>query len=192
MGTRTGGTGGTAGAATTAEVTLRAGRPDEAHALSDLALRSKGHWGYDAAFVAACRDELTLSAVQATRATVALLGEVPAGFVLITGIPAEGGGERADTGELGMLFVDPPYIGRGIGRTLLTAAVEDAAGRGWSRLRIESDPGAEPFYVAAGARRVGTVASGSVTGRRIPLLELAVDAEASRRSATTKSRRRSS
>ena len=31
------------------------GRAEEAPRLSDLALRSKGHWGYDAAFLDACR-----------------------------------------------------------------------------------------------------------------------------------------
>jgi hypothetical protein len=40
---------------------LRAGRGDEARLLSELALRSKGHWGYDQAFLDACRAELTLT-----------------------------------------------------------------------------------------------------------------------------------
>ena len=77
-------------------------------------------------------------------------------------------------GELLMLFVDPSAIGSGIGRALLEDAVRYAARRGWSALRVESDPGAEGFYVAHGARRVGTVASGSVPGRELPLLELPV------------------
>ena len=34
----------------------------DAPALTLLALRSKAVWGYDAAFIAACRDELTLTA----------------------------------------------------------------------------------------------------------------------------------
>ena len=61
-------------------------------------------------------------------------------------------------GELLMLFVDPSAIGSGVGRALLDDAVRYAARRGWSTLRVESDPGAEGFYVAHGARRVGTVA----------------------------------
>lgn len=169
---------------------LRGGRPDEASALSDLAMRSKGHWGYDATFLDACRAELTLTTEQAAQATVASRGGVLAGFALLRGIPGSAGVERTDTGELAMLFVDPPHIGQGVGRTLLAAAVGQAAGRGWTRLRIESDPGAEAFYVAAGARRVGSVASGSIPGRRIPLLELAVE-EDSTRSVTSRSRPRS-
>jgi hypothetical protein len=38
-----------------AEVRLRAPRLDELEALSDLCLRSKAVWGYDAAFLEACR-----------------------------------------------------------------------------------------------------------------------------------------
>jgi hypothetical protein len=41
-------------------VRIRPARPDEAGAISALALRSKGHWGYDAAFLAACRENLTI------------------------------------------------------------------------------------------------------------------------------------
>ena len=37
---------------------IRRARPEEAGALSDLAIRSKGHWGYDVAFLASCRAEL--------------------------------------------------------------------------------------------------------------------------------------
>ena len=190
VGTRTGATGATGGTATTAEVTLRPGRPDEAAALSALALRSKGHWGYDAAFLQACRAELTLDTAQTGQATVAMIGGERAGFVLLT--DWLGGDRGAGVGELAMLFVDPPHIGQGLGRLLLAAAAEEAALRGWSRLRIESDPGAEPFYVAAGARRVGSVASGSLPGRRIPLLELEVDVVERTPSTTSRSRRRSS
>ena len=52
---------------------LRAGRRDDARLLSELALRSKGYWGYDQAFPDACRAELTLTPedVETRRVTVA-------------------------------------------------------------------------------------------------------------------------
>ena len=37
---------------------IRPARPEEAGAISALALRSKGHWGYDPAFLEACREDL--------------------------------------------------------------------------------------------------------------------------------------
>ena len=41
--------------------TIRRARPDEATCLSELAFHSKAYWGYDAAFMEACRDDLTLT-----------------------------------------------------------------------------------------------------------------------------------
>ena len=41
-------------------LTIRTPRPDELSSLSDLCFRSKAVWGYDAAFMEACRGELTL------------------------------------------------------------------------------------------------------------------------------------
>lgn len=147
------------------------GRADEAGALSALALRSKGYWGYDAAFLAACRSELTLSRDQAAAARVVRDADGSVGGFYLLGPDPDGDPVR---GELLMLFVDPSAIGSGIGRALLDDAVRYAARRGWSVLRVESDPGAEGFYVAHGARRVGLVPSGSVPGRELPLLELPV------------------
>ena len=147
------------------------GRPAEAAALSALALRSKGYWGYDVAFLDACRAELTLTPDQAAAARVVRGADgTVRGFHLLGPDPDGDPG----SGELLMLFVDPTEIGRGIGRALLEDAVRYAARRGCSTLRVESDPGAEAFYVAHGARRVGTVPSGSVPGRELPLLELPV------------------
>jgi GNAT superfamily N-acetyltransferase len=153
----------------TAAVLVVEARPDEAATLSALALRSKGHWGYDAAFLEACRAELTLTTDQAAAARVVHADDGSVcGFHLLAPDPDGAPGR----GELLMLFVDPSAIGHGVGRALLEDAVEAARGRGWSVLRVESDPGAEAFYVAHGAVRVGTVASGSVAGRELPLLEL--------------------
>ena len=42
------------------DVTMRPAAPSQAAFLSDLALRSKACWGYDPAFLSACRDELTI------------------------------------------------------------------------------------------------------------------------------------
>ncbi len=140
-------------------------------ALSALALRSKGYWGYDDAFLDTCRAELTLTPDQAAASRVVRASDgAVRGFHLLAPDPDGDPGR----GELLMLFVDPSAIGSGIGRALLDDAVPYAARRGWSVLRVESDPGAESFYVAHGARRVGTVASGSVPGRELPVLELPV------------------
>jgi GNAT superfamily N-acetyltransferase len=151
---------------TVGAVRVSAGRAEEAEELSALALRSKGHWGYDAAFLEACRAELTLTPEQAAAARVVRDGDDLIGFHLLDA--------HLDQGQLLMLFVEPSAIGRGVGRALLDDARRNAADRGWTSLRIESDPDAEGFYLAHGARRMGSVSSGSVAGRELPLLELPV------------------
>jgi len=139
---------------------LRPARPDEAALLSALALRSKGHWGYNDSFLAACKHELTIRRGEmATRhVTVAEVDGAVAGHYTIDG------------DELGQLFVDPAHIGRGVGRALWTHAVGAARALGIHTLAIDSDPFAEGFYLAMGATRVGSVPSGSIPGRELPRL----------------------
>ena len=119
---------------------LRPARADEAPLLSELALRSKGWWGHSASFL------LALSLGQAAKAVLVEVDGVVAGFHLLA--PSSVG---SDVGELDMLFVDPPFIGSGIGRILFEDARRSAAGRGWTRVQIEADPQARPFYERLGA-----------------------------------------
>jgi hypothetical protein len=43
---------------------IRPARVDEAHLLSDLALRSKAYWGYSPELIEQCREELSYSEEQ--------------------------------------------------------------------------------------------------------------------------------
>ncbi len=143
---------------------LRPARPDEAELLSDLAVRSKGHWGYDADFLAASRVVLTLTAdaVVAERAVVAEVDGVVAGFYTLYGEPP--------AGVLNHMFVDPPYIGAGVGRALWAHAVDTAERLGLRRFTIDADPFAESFYLAMGAKPSGSSPSSVMPGRMLPQL----------------------
>jgi N-acetylglutamate synthase-like GNAT family acetyltransferase len=68
------------------------------------------------------------------------------------------------------LFVEPAAIGGGRGKRLWQHAVETARQLGFQEIIIGSDPQAEAFYKAMGARRVGEVASIVRAGRMLPLL----------------------
>lgn len=146
---------------------IRPAELDETEPLSLLALRSKAHWGYDAAFMAQCRSELVVTEEQVVRQLVYVAVDEESdeivGFYLL-----EEPGER--DAELAMLFVAPQHIGGGIGQALLLDARSKAQQRGWKRLLIESDPFASLFYERQGAVLVGTVKSSS--GRDLPLYEL--------------------
>lgn len=140
---------------------IRAGRPDEAEGLSELAVRSKGHWGYDEAFLESCRSELTVRPEQCDRV-----------HLFVAASPELQGFYLLEPGELTALFVDPAAIGQGVGSALLAHAVATARDLGWRELTIDSDPYAEPFYLHHGAHRVGTTPSGSIPGRLLPQLLL--------------------
>ncbi|MBZ6101117.1 GNAT family N-acetyltransferase [Streptomyces olivaceus] len=142
-------------------VSVRPARFGEARLLTELALRSKAHWGYDAAFLASCREELTLDDAELAgrRTTVAERDGGVVGFTTLEGEPPQG--------VLGMMFVDPDAIGEGVGRLLFAHVVEAAGTLGFTRFTIDADPNAEPFYAAMGGVPVGTVPSGSIPGRSL-------------------------
>ena len=141
---------------------IRPARADEAPSLTELALRSKAHWGYDDDFMARCRDELTITPADVGRVDVAELDGAVVGMVRLEGAAVED------------LFVEPSVIGTGVGRALFRHVVRRAAAEGVEVLTIDADPHAEGFYRSMGATRVGEAPSGSIPGRLLPRLEVAV------------------
>jgi GNAT superfamily N-acetyltransferase len=150
------------------DIQLRPARPPEASAISDLAMRSKAHWGYDDDFLNACRTELTIAPdrCDGVRLIVAESEGVIIGFYRLSG--------EAPEGTLEALFVDEPMIGSGLGRRLFADAVDRARRLGLVTLLIDADPGAEPFYQHMGAERIGESPSGSIPDRVLPRLRLAL------------------
>lgn len=153
---------------------IREAARHESDLLSDLAFRSKAHWGYSDEFMAACRDELTVDAARAEnddyRCFVATEGGFILGFYLL--VPCAGRGA-----ELEALFVEPAHIGKGVGRALIAHALRQARMLGADKLLIQGDPNATGFYLAAGARHMGERESVSIPGRFLPLFEIALPAE---------------
>ncbi|MEU6294183.1 GNAT family N-acetyltransferase [Streptomyces erythrochromogenes] len=136
-------------------VKVRAARSAEAEALTGLVMRSKAHWGYDAAFLAACAPELRIrpDEVAARRIVVA---EDTQGTVL--GLASLEG--TAPLATLGLLFVEPSAIGQGVGRLLYRDVLRRAVEQGVRRLVIDSDPHAAGFYRAMGAVPAAAVPPG--------------------------------
>jgi GNAT superfamily N-acetyltransferase len=147
---------------------IRAARPPEAALLSELALRSKSHWGYPADFLEACRAELSLSPDFITTSPVFVLedGGRVVGFYGLR--------EAEKEIELLYLFVEPAAVNQGYGKLLWKHAVETSAKLGFQKISIESDPHAEAFYQAMGARRIRLIPSSLQAGRTLPLMEFLV------------------
>ncbi|MGW5675939.1 GNAT family N-acetyltransferase [Streptomyces sp. NPDC003860] len=119
----------------------------EARAVTDLVLRSKAHWGYDTAFLARCRQELTVTAADVRPRRIVVAEDDGGGLLAVASLEGE-----PPHGALGLLFVAPEEIGRGLGRTLYAHVLEDARALGFTALTIDADPHAVGFYRALGAR----------------------------------------
>ena len=149
------------------QLLIRAPDIDELPALSELCLRSKAVWGYDAAFMAACRRELSFDPgdLSSSRIAVAARGDNVLGVAQVRMIA----GREAD---LVKLFVEPVAMRGGVGQALFAWARDAARALGASRMVIEADPDAVPFYRRLGARDAGLAPSGSIAGRLLPKLVL--------------------
>jgi GNAT superfamily N-acetyltransferase len=145
---------------------IRAPDVEELPALSELCMRSKAVWGYDADFMAACLKELTFvpGDLVSSRIAVAARGESVLGVAQVRMV-----GRDAD---LQKLFVEPSALRGGVGKALFDWAIDTAREMGASRMIIEADPDAAPFYRSLGARDIGHAPSGSIAGRMLPKLVL--------------------
>lgn len=145
-------------------VKIRRARHKEAELLSELAFRSKAVWGYDEAFMRACRDDLRLSPADLFRDHVFVIGADGSivGFYRLR--------DAGWVALLADLFVAPEMIGRGYGKRLWQHAVRTARRFGYHRIEVHSDPHAEGFYLAMGAEREGEVVSTVFADRRLPRL----------------------
>ena len=143
---------------------LRSAYPGEVEALTELCLRSKAYWGYDDAFMAACRVELTITveSLSKSRIQVANAEGCIAGMAQIS--------VNGASAQLEKLFVEPKRLRSGVGRALFEWCASAARAEGATTLVIDADPGAAGFYRRMGAMDEGSAASGSIPGRRIPRL----------------------
>ena len=150
-------------------IQLRDARKSELPSLSELCLRSKAVWGYDDAFMTACRAELTLHPEE-LRSTSLQLVVRDSTVVGLTQVKV------TDTdADLLKLFVEPALLRSGVGRLLFKWATGKARDLGAVRMIIEADPGAAPFYEHMGARYAGFAPSQSIPGRMLPRMEMELE-----------------
>jgi GNAT superfamily N-acetyltransferase len=129
----------------TVDITIREALPHQATALSSIALKAKGYWGYSSEQLDLWREAfLTISPeyIQANRVWVAAVEQQLVGFAAI-----EQHGEEA---MLDHLWVLPDYIGKGIGKRLfrhVAAMIHSFV--------FTSDPHADDFYQKMGAQKIG-------------------------------------
>ncbi len=148
-------------------ITVRHARPDEAEALTELAMRAKASWGYDDAFMAACRDELTLTPEKMAAWTVWVAeaaGEI-AGMVALS---------LGGAAEVEDFFVEPAFQGRGVGGALMAVLLDAARAASATVLEVDADPNAEAIYAKLGFETFSRSPSGSIAGRWLPRMRMAL------------------
>jgi diamine N-acetyltransferase len=151
------------------EMIIRKAKREDAGVLSRLAFRSKAFWGYSDDFLEACREDLTVSPefIDTSDVFVAELeDEIIAFYSLV---------RSKVKGELRDFFVAPEMIGKGIGKKLWEHMTETARKLQIQKVFIHSDPNAERFYEAMGAKRIGEVVSSVFPNRKLPLMEYQIE-----------------
>jgi GNAT superfamily N-acetyltransferase len=148
-------------------VLIRRGHAAEGARLKEIAIASKAHWGYGLERVREWADrgdfdadtlaQLALFVAEAGGRTVAWASLEP----------------RGETAWLADLWVEPDWIGRGVGSDLFRRAAEHAREIGARIMEWEAEPNALGFYDKMGARHLRD--SAGEWGRTLSVMGVALD-----------------
>jgi GNAT superfamily N-acetyltransferase len=144
---------------------------DEARARTDellaLARRAKATWGHDDAFLDRfVAEQMGPFDAPGSVVVVAEAEDALVGFAMVV--------DRGEVAWLEDLWVDPLHQRSGVGAALVAAACDLARSWGSTAVELESDPDAEPFYLAQGAVRIGVRASTLRPGIDLPQMRFAL------------------
>jgi GNAT superfamily N-acetyltransferase len=144
-------------------VRIRPAHPRDEERLREIATAAKGHWGYDldrvrqwaamADFSASATRDKELYVAEAKGRAIAWAALIPRGELI----------------WLDDLWVEPEWIGKGIGSLLFRHAVERATRLAGKRLEWEAEPNAVGFYEKLGGRYLRD-SEPSLWGRVIPVM----------------------
>ena len=127
------------------EPRLRPAVSDDYGRVRELTFASKAHWDYDREFVQRWAAGLSFE-TERERWVAELDGEIVAWAALVP--PADG------VAVLDDLWVDPAWLGHGIGSRLFRLAVGRARELGAGRLEWGAEPNAVGFYEKRGGRKL--------------------------------------
>jgi GNAT superfamily N-acetyltransferase len=131
-----------------ATVLIRRGRIDEGVRLKEIAIASKEFWGYEPERVREWADQGDFSreALHKLALFVADAGGRAIGWASVE--------PRGEAAWLADLWIEPDWIGKGVGSRLFREAAEHARRGGATTMEWEAEPNAQGFYEKMGARRL--------------------------------------
>lgn len=146
---------------------IRPATGDDVDTLTDLAHRAKAHWGYPASWMREWDPQLTIIPGYLDMHDVWVAEHDGA----ILGMCALE--DRGTRWSLEHVWVEPTAHGGGIGRALVTRALDEARRRHPGIVELLADPFASGFYERLGARHAGDVAAPmpGARGRTLPRYE---------------------
>jgi GNAT superfamily N-acetyltransferase len=129
-------------------VVIRRVEPDEGPRLKEIAIASKGFWGYEPEQVRGWADQGDYSP-QRLREQIVFVAEnegTAIGWSLL--IP------KGEVGWLEDLWIEPAWMGKGVGSALFRHTATHARELGATRLEWEAEPNAVGFHEKMGGRHV--------------------------------------
>jgi len=145
---------------------IRKAMAEDSDLLSELAYKSKAYWGYSEEFLQKCKDDLTVTKEFIERNPVYLMesdNEIVAFYSF-----------SLNEQKLESLFIDPNYIGKGLGRIIWEDLLYKAKTLKLKEFTLDSEPNAEGFYLKMGAENIGLTTSTVFPDRKLPLMKVKV------------------
>ena len=148
-------------------VTIRRATPEEAVALTQIALDAKRYWGYPEHWIKHWESDLAISSDFIREHHVYVAeddGEIRGFYALCV---------SDNKAELEHMWVTPNSIGTGVGKELFLDAMERAAALSVDAVELSADPNAAGFYSRMGATQIGetdSVIDGQV--RKLPRMTI--------------------
>ncbi|CUH97381.1 hypothetical protein P22_3509 [Propionispora sp. 2/2-37] len=151
----------------------------ESHILTDISFAAKRYWNYPKAYFEIWKDELTITPeyIQNNKVCVAEVDGRVVGYFSLVEVKRDFWAGRVFVNAgfwLEHIFIQPEYIGRGIGTQLINYLEAMCRELGVDKVRIFSDPNANGFYDKMSARYLGESPS-SIEGRTVSLYELDIN-----------------
>src|SRR5215211_6416687 len=110
---------------------IKRAKPEQADALTQIALAAKRHWGYPERWIEIWKPQLTFSPeyFEENESWVAETNNRPIAFYTLL--------EKEGNASLENLWVSPAFIGKGVGKRLFLHALKVAVQRGYKSLQLE-------------------------------------------------------
>lgn len=155
------------------KIEIRRAHPNDADVLTAIAHAAKRHWDYPEDWIEQWKLDLTIAPefISEHEVFVAWVDQKIVGCCALV--------LSASLAEIEHMWMQPEYMGTGIGRALFEHAKRRAEERGAEVLELSADPNAEGFYARMGATRIGEITAGmrGQQDRVLPRMRIHLDSQ---------------